>query len=112
MLDPRVVAILNLRKDDPKPHIYRIKKTRIEMFPSGSASKLTPEQFDILGVYIMEGGCGWKAALKTQDIQWGRFGGRTIDMLKQAITICGFNLKEVLWDEQIFYFGGINEKDD
>lgn len=103
MLDPRVVAVLNLRKDDPKPHIHHFKKTRIEMFPDGSVRLLTPEEFDVLGVFIMEGGCGWKAALKTQDIMWSRFGGETISILKRAIVICNFHVSEVLWDAQVFH---------
>lgn len=97
------VAPISLKKEPSQKdlsHVFNIPTLTLyaEHLTSDFLKKLTQDELDVITMFIFHGGCGSASAMKMQDVMWGSFKGRSIDILRSAILKGGWKPEEVLWD--------------
>lgn len=97
------ISLEKEKKESPQQdlsHVFNVPKLTLkaEHLTSDLLKVLTPNELDVITIFIHQGGCGSGSAMKMQSLLWGSFKGRSIEILRSAILKGGWKLEEVLWD--------------
>lgn len=97
------ISLEKEKKESPRQdlsHVFNVPKLTLntEHLTGDFLKQLTPDELDVITIFIYHGGCGSESAMKMQSALWASFRGRSIDILRSAILKGGWKLEEVLWD--------------